>query len=220
MTDKDPHQGTPAERYKLALDMVSRVLAEPECIDYAMGRGPLTLEQLSDDAALRVTDVAERLGWPTDEDESIVPPKDYADNVFLENLFEQPSKTPLQTEEMTDEELDDVTRNERALNNFILYLRAKPIESFADAEGMEGFYGLSPVIHRAQALAPELFTALRQAVNCFDLSEQEFAKSVLARAESQDMLTALNMSYRIMGRLLKKGDLSVGVRDAHETLTA
>ncbi len=221
MHDKDKNVSTPAERFHLALDMVQDVLGNPDCINYSRGRGPLTLDQLSEEAALRVVTVADKVGWPTKEDASISSTLNYTDESFLDNFFEQPSNIPYTDDVMTDEEIDALERNTAALNNFVLNLRATPIDNFQEsASMMEGFYGLTPVVHRANALAPELFTALREATNCFTLAEQDFAKSILSREENQDMVTALHMGYRIMGRLLKQGDLSVGIRDAHATLTA
>ena len=204
MRDNDKNYVTPAERFRVARDTITRVLENPRYIEYAVAIGPLTMDDLDEEAALRVVDVAGQFGWPTSDDAVISPPKDFTDSAFVANLFERPS----------------TVGHENALNNFSLYLRAHPIESFHQASTPAEWYGLSPVVHRANALAPELFTALRDTMNCFDPGEQSLAKSILAGKENTDVVTALNMGYRIMGRLLKTGDLSIGVRDAHETLTA
>lgn len=207
--------------YEAALETIAAQLGNHELLDYALGEGPLTLKDLSDDALERVTMAGIVYEWPTADDAVIKPTKKYTDETFLQNLFEKPSFTPWVMPYLSEAELNEQTeRNEYALNNFILYLRASPADASDMASNMANVYGESPVVHRADALAPELFDALRVIMNGFKLSEQKYARTFLEMPMNADVVTALHMSYQIMGRLLKVSDESTGVRDAHETLTA
>lgn len=207
--------------YEAALETIAAQLGNHELLDYALGEGPLTLKDLSDDALERVTMAGIVYEWPTADDAVIKPTKKYTDETFLQNLFEKPSFTPWVMPYLSEAELNEQTeRNEYALNNFILYLRASPADASDMASNMANVYGESPVVHRADALAPELFDALRVIMNGFKLSEQKYARTFLEMPMNTDVVTALHMSYQIMGRLLKVSDESTGVRDAHETLTA
>lgn len=208
----DPYEG--------ALETIKAQLASHELLEYALGKGPLTLKDLSDDALERVTMAGIVYEWPTAEDGDITPTKTYTDETFLQNLFEQPSFTPGEMPATGVQEwAERKERNELALNNFILYLRASP-DGVTDTSDMTNVYGASPVVHRADALAPELFGALRVIMKSFKLSEQRYARSFLEMPMNADVVTALHLSYQIMGRLLKVSDSSPAVRDAHETLTA
>ena len=207
--------------YEAAMETIAAQLSNHELLDYALGEGPLTLKDLSDDALERVTMAGIVYEWPTADDAVIKPTKKYTDETFLQNLFEKPSFTPWVMPYLSEAELNEQTeRNECALNNFILYLRASPADASDMASNMANVYGESPVVHRADALAPELFDALRVIMNGFKLSEQKYARTFLEMPMNADVVTALHMSYQIMGRLLKVSDESTGVRDAHETLTA
>ena len=207
--------------YEAAVETIAAQLSNHELLDYALGEGPLTLKDLSDEALERVTMAGIVYEWPTADDAVIKPTKKYTDETFLQNLFEKPSFTPWVMPYLSEAELNEQTeRNEYALNNFILYLRASPADASDMASNMANVYGESPVVHRADALAPELFDALRVIMNGFKLSEQKYARTFLEMPMNADVVTALHMSYQIMGRLLKVSDESTGVRDAHETLTA
>ena len=207
--------------YEAAMETIAAQLSNHELLDYALGEGPLTLKDLSDDALERVTMAGIVYEWPTADDAVIKPTRKYTDETFLQNLFEKPSFTPGVMPYLSEAELNEQTeRNEYALNNFILYLRASPADASDMASNMANVYGESPVVHRADALAPELFDALRVIMNGFKLSEQKYARTFLEMPMNADVVTALHMSYQIMGRLLKVSDESTGVRDAHETLTA
>lgn len=206
--------------YEAALETIKVQLASHELLEYALGEGPLTLKDLSDDALERVTMAGMVYEWPAAEDAVIKPTKKYTDETFLDNLFEQPSFTAGEKPDTgVAEWAERKQRNEYALNNFILYLRASP-DGATDTSDMTNIYGASPVVHRADALAPELFGAVRVIMKSFKLSEQQYARSFLEMPMNADVVTALHMSYQIMGRLLRVSDSSPAVSDAHETLTA
>lgn len=207
--------------YEAALETIKAQLASHELLEYALEEGPLTLKDLSDDALERVTMAGMVYEWPAAEDADIKPTKKYTDESFLQNLFEHPSFTPGAKPDVDEVEYGkQEERNEYALSNFILYLRASPADVSDMASDMTTVYGESPVVHRADALAPELFGALRVIMKSFKLSEQRYMRSFLEMPMNADVVTALHMSYQIMGRLLKASDSSPAVRDAHETLTA
>lgn len=207
--------------YEAAMETIAAQLSNHELLDYALGEGPLTMKDLSGDALERVTMAGIVYEWPTADDAVIRPTRKYTDETFIENLFEQPSFTPGVTQYLSGAELNkQKQRNADALNNFILYLRASPADGSDMGSDMTNVYGKSPVVHRADALAPELFDALRVIMTSFKLSEQRYMRSFLEMPMNADLVTALHMSYQLMGRLLKVSDESTGVRDAHETLTA
>lgn len=180
---------------------------------YADGMGPLTAKAVYPSIAQgeAFMQMQEELGWPESTDDTVLPPLAYSDDEFRIQLFEQPSRTLIAGEE-------GAKRNERALNNFLQFMRSKPIEIGGSA-GLENVYGMMPFVRRANMMAPEFFQAVRIAANAFNMAEQDVAKERLAEPENAKVLAAMNMAYRIMGRLIKPNDPYTQTTSAHEELT-
>jgi hypothetical protein len=195
---------SPRSQFESVRAQLERAVDDVELINYAMSTGPLMLSDILSSRYDAIQPVVEELGWPDENDSDIAPVKDYIDTEFIEQLFS--TKTP--------------EEDERALNNFRLYLRARPISDPREAAGdLENMYGLNPFVHRANALSPDLFSALRTSMNAFEMSESKLARYQLLRSENSEIRTAYHMGYRIMGRLVKKDDLSTPISDAHQALT-
>lgn len=194
---------SPREQFESARSQLEQATDNVELIEYAMGRGPLMRVSIPSSRWNAVQPVVGQYGWPEPQDSSIAPVLNYTDNEFIKQLF------------------SDKTRSEdpKVLNNFRLFLRALPIKDMDEVDGVEDVYGLMPVVHRAHALAPEFFTALRTSIRAFPLEESDFAENQLLQDKNADIRTAYHMGYRIMGRLLKEGDASTPIRDAHQALT-
>lgn len=190
-------------------EVLAGFLKSDEYIFYAGESGPLLFADLPDEAQERTLEVAEAYGWPDESDGNILPTHSYTTESFVANLFNH---------SMSDE----------GLNNFYLNVKAVPRVDMSGIKSTAEFYGFSRMVHRANALAPEFFGALRTAVDHFDMADQATAREFLQQPENKDIAEAIHMAYMIMGRLWKTTDNSVmnvatdevRVTDAHVALTA
>lgn len=168
---------------------------------YAGGQGPLTLDQLdpelvTDDALQRVV---ERVGWPTERDAIMGPVHKYhSSSDFVEGLR---------------------TRSHPYfLNNFNTLLKVEPAENFdpQGPDGMEGIYGVLPVVQRANVLAPELFSSVREIFRAYkDISQQEELKAIL---EDDVVANQVWKAFKITGRLVTTDDVTIHKRILSSTV--
>ena len=213
-----PEPRDAVERFRESLHSALQVLENPLYIEYAHGRGPISIDDVPADIQVGTNflEVVEKYDWPSAEDAGIEPTLDYNDKDFIANLFLQPSGV-IRGPNDTDKSYQD--KSHRALNNFMAVIRSVPINNPREAKGLEGLYGLMPVVHRANVLAPDLFDAVREALSAFEMGDQDFARARLSMPESQDIVMCLNIAYRIMGRLLKVNDRAEPITSAHDALT-
>lgn len=203
MNDFDPKQKLNEEAVlEIARNRLQNSVADPELRGYAYGEGPLTAMELSDEQIYAVMRVASKYGWPDGDDVVVLSTRNYSDASFRENLFSHRS------EDKPD-----------ALNNFHLFILARPIDAFdPDTHKLPEIYGMEPVVHRANALAPQFFGDLRTALESFG-GDTEYARERLADNENAAVLEGMNLGYKIMGRLVSRRDTETETTDAHQTLT-
>lgn len=153
---------------------------------YAQGYGPLTIDQL--DPEVRVTkklaDVIGIYGWPSALTDGGIEPvplyegtADFTDALWARGQPEY-------------------------LNNLPTLLRSKPSDTYG-GNSIE-VYGLKPVLHRANAIAPDLFSATRaffekkSSATSKELADYLHTCPVAARQ--------IEKAYYILGRLIKVDD--------------
>lgn len=195
---------TPREQFESVRWQLEHAVQDDDLVGIASLTGPLKLSDIPDSfRSSDVLTVAAIYAWPDDSDTSIVPVESYEETEFIDQLFSAKNRI----------------QDKKALNNFRLYLRATPIEDISSVDRLEDSYGLEPVVHRANALAPELFAALRLSTRAFPLGEARYARDFLLEDDNIDIRVAYYIAYRIMGRLLKTSDRPIPIADAHQALT-
>jgi hypothetical protein len=166
--------------------------------------GPLTIAQIeekdrSSDVFVETFSV---YGWPTAGEDSLIDPVPvHATNKdFLDSL----------------KPVDDGITRKIITDYFFAVLRQPPIapdDTTTNRNSMYREVGKLPVIHRAYAVAPELFENLRivlseittQNQGLYPLGE-DYIYAALIREENQDVVHGIHMAYRILGRLFKVSD--------------
>lgn len=174
---------------------------------YAINEGPLEIDEVV--ASRRMDndfiDAANEYGWPDiARDGEVKPVISYAtDQEFMESL--KPS--------------DEYGKAKLISNYFFSLLRQDPIKPNDKVTNCESAYrelGKILALHRAHALAPDLFDNLRITLNEIVKQYRELRPvdvdhidGALHREENQEIMQAIHMSYRILGRLLKRSDVEL-----------
>ncbi|HRF28936.1 MAG TPA: hypothetical protein PL051_04875 [Candidatus Saccharibacteria bacterium] len=193
---------------------IAAALENPDLIEKAIhaNGGPLTRDafplEVTHSTGFREADSV--FGWPDIEDRDIRAPHDYSDADFIANLYDN----------------NAYNKNPRSLGNFTARLRANPILDMRDASAkLSDLYGLSPELHRAYAVMPEVMFALNTIFNeLAQFASNEERVAWLKLPANADIVTVTNMVYRIMGRLVRASDKRDAegkplVSDAHTALT-
>jgi hypothetical protein len=177
---------------------LERTLNDPQLQQYLQGEGPLTAEQLSLEAVEQPNFQAcvAKYNWPTTENTSgITPVLDYEDaQDFWAHMRSHDAKR---------------------LNNFPLWLMARPIDSVNEAKSASDLYGLKPALHRADSIAKDFFAALREAMHDMHVTTVHDPSTRTAEyaAEHPEIVEATYAAYRLLGRLITRDDETIAMRE-------
>lgn len=181
------------ERSQQAVERILKIAANEQYDIYADGNGPLSLDHLNP-ALLEEEDflaTVEEWGWPDAADAAIAPAHEYHSAKNFVTALRH-------------------SAHPQYLNNFNILLRATPTTT-VDLQNMSNLYGLYPVVHRANALAPDLMAAIRE------LFQQDTPGAGHGRidtilAENEVVAAQVWQAFKIMGRLVKVDDYTMTLR--------
>lgn len=185
--------------YAEAHQQLEQVVVNEQIIEFADGSGPLTLARLPREVLndQRIKDAMARDGWPSLADQLIEGVEHF-----------ETSKDFIDSLKPVDGEYGP--RNLYASN--VMHLVGYPvINGKAEITSTESLTGLTPVVHRAHAVAPELFDNLQIVIGkMFDRfrvnGDTDYLYDELLQSQNQHVCDALHMAYKIMGRLVKVDD--------------
>ena len=205
----------PNHEYSEARAALKAALENVDYLSYSIGSGPLLVEEITDGTKSDIlTETIDEYQWPSDVD------------AIIEPVEEQPSNEAF---------LDSMKEGDRPLHTQPLYTFLSTMPTQAEEVSGRGWifdiYGQIPVVHRAHALAPELFDNLATVLSALNrryptthaiedprVSVKEWTYELLSKPtadnlynylrekENQDIVEAMHMAYRIMGRLMKVND--------------
>jgi hypothetical protein len=193
MNDFDPSGFDPRNE---ALNSLYDAVESEANITLALTSGPLTIDKLRRLGMVgdAVKEVAERFGWPDQTDEAIEPVHDFNSYAFIEML-----------------QLDSASGIQSSY--FYRTLEQKPIDlplTSVSGLSVNSITGTLPVVHRAYALAPDLFSSLRAFLQTYreedGLQGEDDIYTDLNKPKNAQAALAIDMCYRIMGGLLTVDD--------------
>lgn len=192
------------DRYPQARERLREAVNNLDYMEYAVHEGPLQISQLAANA--RTDPEAQRViaeyGWPSLQEDSIIEPVQTfkTDKEFIDSLRPE----------------DEFGTQKLISSNFhTLLMVASPHNKAASDYITAPALGELPVVHRAYAVAPELFESLRIVLGEFKtryrdprpVDDDDRIYEAIMREENGDISQAMHMAYRILGRLLKVSDL-------------
>lgn len=201
------------DNYPQAREALREAVNNLDYMEYALHEGPLQISQLV--ASARKDPEVERViaeyGWPSLREDSIIEPVQAfsTDKEFIDSL--RPD--------------GEFGRQMLISSDFsTLLLVASPDNRAASHYITASELGKLPVIHRAYAVAPDLFESLRVVLGEFKtrysyprpVDDEDRIYDAIVREENGDISQAMHMAYRILGRLLKVSDR----RESHLDSTA
>lgn len=205
----------PNHEYSEARAALKAALENVDYLSYSIGSGPLLVEEIPDEVKSDIlTQTIDEYQWPTDVD------------AIIEPVEEQPSNESF---------LDSMKEGDRPLHTQPLYTFLSAMPARADEASGRGWifdvYGQLPVVHRAHALAPDLFDNLATVLDALQkryptthalenprtrVTREALMQptsdnlyNYLREQNNQDVVEAMHMAYRIMGRLLKVNDYEI-----------
>lgn len=198
MNDIDPTAYDPSSEARRDL---REAVENEKNIVLASGNKILTLDQLEnlDVVNEHVLHIAERYEWPTEADEIMDPIVDLSPDAFLDSLKEVNSHGELQS---IGYSYFYSTLEQDAVD--------LPFKRVAGAS-FNSVLGTLPVVHRANAVAPDLFASTREVLRAYRRSTPLISKTdeiytELIKPKNSDVVLAISMCYRIMGRLVTVND--------------
>lgn len=192
----------PFERARRELEVA---VYDRELIDYADGYGLLTLDRISGERLMSARIYQLAYGeddWPREDEDSLLTltpmPEFQTDKEFIASLCPE----------------DQYGKTFLATSHFFTMLSQQPRQEGDHLATPLNYYGYYPVVHRAHALAPELFDSLSVVLS--ELSDQykrvakdDELRQVIEMEGNIAIQRAMHMAYRIMGRLIKVNDPGV-----------
>lgn len=184
-----------------ATSAIERAVRDEEYARYAFDEeaytsGALKWDVLDEGTRDCVRTVSEAIGWPADTDDAISDVHYYTSDSLKDNLFSYGD--------------DDMH-----LNNFLSHLRVAPVAIDEQGTGSltgkgmdEVIYGTTPALIRANALAPDLFAALRKELE----GTKSLDSETVMKLDDDRVAYGVYMAYRIMGRLVTTQDMTVRAR--------
>lgn len=168
-----------------AIRILEKAAKNDRYSQYAEGRGPLTVGEI--DPAIATSDdfldILATYEWPSPLDATIEPPFEYgAAQDFVTCLRGDSDKGPY-------------------LNNLNAFFASTPTNEFVT----HNMYGSAPVMHRAYAIAPDLFSGIH---DLYASSRPVVDRANLSRImkENTGVATSLYNAFFVLSRLIKVGD--------------
>lgn len=179
-------------------------LENVDYLNYAVEEGPLTLGQVEQDRRISdsIIDVMGRFGWPSSSEDGVIEStSDYGSSLdFLESM----------------KPLDKDGLRYISSDHFYILVSQPIIHTFEEARtgSSNGVYGMSPFLHRAHAVAPDLFGSLRKSLQKLTeryggISDTDNVYEELLKEQNSDIVEGLYMAYHILGRLIKVNDFDM-----------
>lgn len=204
---KDP---TPSEVDLIAHRETLRSSLEIELINpaypkYCYESGPLTIDQVDDELVdidtLQV--VLEKHEWPVETEGDFYKSRGYALPNFYNELFS-----------------NDI---ENKMTNFRARLKVPLINNMSEAKSPMEWYGMSPELHRAYAVAPVLMTNIQGIFASFEhlpmFQEAKATRDYFADEDNDAALEAVFVAYNMMTRLIRPEEGTPADIDSHDALT-
>lgn len=172
---------------------LTKSLEDPLYEQYIDGQGPLTIDEIP--AVIRSSadfkQIVHEFGWPSLlEDSAIAPPQQFDNSTEFIQAFTSISPT-------------------RRLNNFPLWISAKPRRTIEASQPMSDIYGLYPALHRAYTIAPDLMSSLNDAYHDIKMKSKANDNPLyieLSESENRSFVAGAHMAYVLLGRLMKADD--------------
>lgn len=192
----------PDQEYSAARRGLHDALENLDYLDYTLDIGPLTLADIARTPAAssdRMHEVVAEFGWPSGKEDGVLESTQRfsSNREFLESL----------------RPVDEYGAQFVGMNRFFNLTSVAPIYEPVEVGRGIDLQGLNPVVHRAHALAPDLFdnltitlNKLRERYSLIDNTDHLYEELVQSRNE--DVVEAMHMAYLIMGRLIKVNDSS------------
>ncbi len=196
--------------YATAREGLHNALENLDYVDYALDSAPLTFGALAQTQHTRekVHAVVAEFGWPSKLADSLIEPvQNFPSNrAFLNSL------KPINPIE------GEAGPLHIASGHFFNLISVLPIDEPQEAKRGIDLSGLYPVVHRAHAVAPDFFGNLAHVLNKLRerysiVGETDFLYEELLKPQNDEVVEAMHMAYRIMGRLIKVDDSSTIVRN-------
>lgn len=186
--------------YAEARKGLHNALENVDNLAYAVEGGPLTIAQVNHDRTVDpgFQEVVAKFGWPSYLEDSIIEPvSEFSTEGFLESMRQAGSGGSL--------------KGRMNLDHFFIMLRQRPILSYEEMTTGESAHGMYPVLHRAHALAPDLFDNLQKSLVKINerystVGPEDNVYIALKEPHNEEIAEGLHMAYQIMGRLLKVDD--------------
>lgn len=173
------------ERLAAALDLIEQSASDERYDVYASEEGPLTVAELDPETRLSpiFKDVVDVYDWPSRMEDGTI-----------ESVYEYASPEDFIVALRGD--------GEPFLNNLNAIFRATRTDEFE----INNLYGIKPPLHRAYAIAPDLFDGIRQLYELFPPVVGSSQLTELLR-DQPVVSEQLFKAFRILGRLVKTTDL-------------
>ena len=192
------------DRYPQARERLREAVNNLDYMEYAVHEGPLQISQLAAGARAdpEVQRVIAEYGWPSlIEDSLIEPVQTFAtDKEFIDSL----------------RPINEFGPQKLISSQLFTMLRVASPHNQANSDYLTAStLGEMPVVHRAYAIAPELFENLRVVLGEFKtryrdprpVDDEDRIYEAIMREENGDISQAMHMAYRILARLLKVSDV-------------
>lgn len=193
------------DKYPEARESLRNAVNSLDYLEYAVHEGPLQISQLPGSTRTKpeIQQVIAKHGWPNLREDSLIEPVQTfdTDKEFIDSL----------------RPIDEYGTQKLISSYFFSMLLVAPHNRADSPYVTAPIVGEMPVVHRAYAIAPDLFESLRVVLEEFKkryrdiqpVDDEDRIYEAIMNEENAEIPQAMHMAYRILGRLLKSTDAEV-----------